>query len=570
MTTIYSEAVESAFRTIELAPSAIRAQVFEQQAVYALIYGADAGFEKIDIVDRLETIATGFGWPPDERQRLITAAFKKVEKTTEPISPETKLSSVDDSLPLAEDQAFVTETGADSEPVLDEDIPRLPEHSDEALALLFAETNPDLRYVAALGKWFVWTGVTWRMDETLAARDRVRRTLRAVAASCAENKKKEAKSIGSAKTESAVERLAPADRKIAAVVEQFDRGELLLNTPAGVIDLQSGQMAPHDRHLYLTKVTGVAPDFAMPTPVWDAFLGRIMDGHDDLIEYLRRVSGYSLTGSVREHALFFFHGAGANGKSTFVNAIIAAAGDYHRTAAIETFTSSSFDRHPTDLAGLRGARLVTSIETEEGRRWAESRIKSLTGGDKIAARYMRQDYFEYTPQFKLIIAGNHRPGLRSVDEAIRRRFNLVPFSVTIPASERDETLADKLRAELPGILAWMIKGCGDWLQRGLAPPKIVTDATSAYLESEDAIAAWLDELAERDANSFTKTADLFASWSAWAEKAGEYVGSSKRFAQALEVRGFVPHRHRQLGRGFTGIRLTDRSIGAELEPIGPQ
>src|SRR5262249_3016733 len=145
--------------------------------------------------------------------------------------------------------------------------------------------------------------------------------------------------------------------------------------------------------------------------------------------------------------------------STFLNAITGAMGDYHRTAPIETFTSTNTDRHPTDLASLRGARLVTAIETEEGRRWAESRIKTLTGGDKIAARFMRQDFFEFTPEFKLLIAGNHKPGVRSVDEAIRRRFNLIPFTVTIPPHERDEALGDKLQEELPGILAWIIEGC---------------------------------------------------------------------------------------------------------------
>ena len=140
---------------------------------------------------------------------------------------------------------------------------------------------------------------------------------------------------------------------------------------------------------------------------------------------------------------------------------------------------------------------MTAIETEEGRRWAESRIKALTGGDPIAARFMRQDFFEFTPQFKLIIAGNHKPGLRSVDEAIRRRFNLIPFTVTIPPEERDDTLGEKLQAELPGILAWMIEGCTIWQKQGLNPPRVVTDATAAYLESEDAIAAWIEDCCER-------------------------------------------------------------------------
>src|SRR5262249_9400947 len=154
------------------------------------------------------------------------------------------------------------------------------------------------------------------------------------------------------------------------------------------------------------------------------------------------------------HALFFLHGLGANGKSVFLNTVSGILGDYHRAAPIETFTASRSDRHPTELAMLRGARLVTATETEEGRHWAEARIKALTGGDPISARFMHQDFFEFIPKFKLMIAGNHKPSLRSVDEAIRRRFNLVPFSVTIPAEERDETLAERLRTEWPGILDW--------------------------------------------------------------------------------------------------------------------
>jgi putative DNA primase/helicase len=183
------------------------------------------------------------------------------------------------------------------------------------------------------------------------------------------------------------------------------------------------------------------------------------------------------------------------------------------------------------------------------------RAKALTGGDKIAARFMRQDFFEFQPMFKLIIAGNHKPGLRSVDEAIRRRFHLIPFTVTIPPAERDEHLPDKLKSELPGILAWMIEGCLDWQETDLAPPEIVTAATAQYLEAEDAIAAWIEDCATRDPGAFATNAALFASFSEWAEKSGEYVGSRKRFSQNLEGRGFAPHRDRNLGRGFTGIRL---------------
>jgi putative DNA primase/helicase len=210
--------------------------------------------------------------------------------------------------------------------------------------------------------------------------------------------------------------------------------------------------------------------------------------------------------------------------------------------------------------GLRGARLVTAVETEEGRRWAESKIKSLTGGDRISARFMRQDFFEFTPTFKLVVAGNHKPGLRSVDEAIRRRFHLVPFTVTIPPEERDETLGDQLKAEWPGILAWMIKGCLEWQSQRLAPPAIVRDATAAYLEAEDALAAWIEEAGESDPDAWEGSHALYRSWKNWAERAGEHPGSLKKFIQRLEDRGaslgMRKARDSNGHRGFYGLRVT--------------
>jgi putative DNA primase/helicase len=215
----------------------------------------------------------------------------------------------------------------------------------------------------------------------------------------------------------------------------------------------------------------------------------IFQGDPELISYVQRVCGYCLTGSIREHALFFLHGNGGNGKSSFLSVLAGILGSYHKTAGIETFTASRFSSHPTELAGLYGARLVTSIETEQGRSWAESRICTLTGGDKISARFMRMDFFEFTPGFKLMIAGNHKPRLR-VGDAIRRRFQMLPFSVKIENPDRD--LPDKLKAEWPAILNWMVAGCGEWQRRGLDPPKRVIETTNKYLEAEDSIGLWLE------------------------------------------------------------------------------
>jgi putative DNA primase/helicase len=315
-------------------------------------------------------------------------------------------------------------------------------------------------------------------------------------------------------------------------------------------------MRAHRLEDYMTKMTAVAPDPSCPTPLFCKFLDRATKSDEDYKSFLQRVAGYSLTGSTRDEAMFFLHGSGGNGKGVFMGTVANILGDYHRTAPIETFTDTKNDRHPTELAMLRGARLVTATETEEGRGWAESRIKELTGGDKITARFMRQDFFEYTPQFKLMISGNHKPGLKSVDVAIRRRFNLLPFTAEIRPEELDVKLKEKLKTEWPGIMTWMVKGCLEWQERGIDPPDVVTSATDSYLEDQDTIGRWVDEYCECDPNAFTLVSELYAAWWAWADAMGEYKPNSKRFSQRLEAMGFVRENRRgQGGRGFRGIEL---------------
>jgi putative DNA primase/helicase len=302
---------------------------------------------------------------------------------------------------------------------------------------------------------------------------------------------------------------------------------------------------------YMTKMTAVAPGGACP--LWHRFLETVTGDNPGLEKYLQVAAGYSLTGLTTEEILLFAHGTGMNGKSVFIRAISGALGSYHVVAPIETFLDSPTDRHPTELAGLRGARMVTAAETEQGRRWSEAKLKTLTGGDRIAARFMRQDFFEFTPQFTLWIHGNHKPELKSVDRAISRRMRLVPFTATISDDERDAALSAKLRAEWPGILAWMIKGCLIWQREGLVAPKVVSDATDEYLGSENAIARWLEECCVKDPAAWTGTTELFGSWKFWAENNGEYIGSARRFAQMLGKEGY-PQMRRMHGRGFAGLR----------------
>jgi putative DNA primase/helicase len=428
-----------------------------------------------------------------------------------------------------------------------------PAFSEEDLALQFATRHAgDTRYVAAWSRWLRFDGTRWKHDETRETFSLARKLCREVAGRV--NKLKEAKTIANAKTRAAVVSLAGEDRRLAATIEQWDSDPWLLNTPGGVADLRTGECCGHCGEDYMTKITAVAPDSEMLTPMWDKFLDRVTNQDRELKSFLQRMLGYALTGITDEHALFFLYGTGGNGKGVFMNAAANILADYHRVAPIETFTATNTEQHPTDLAMLRGARMVSATETEEGRRWAESRIKQLTGGDRISARFMRQDFFEYTPQFKLIISGNHKPGLRSVDEAIRRRFNLIPFTVTIPERERDKELGTNLRDEYPGILAWMIEGCDQWQRKGLAPPKAVTEATKGYLEEEDMVALWVEECCTVGKQYESSSIGLFKSWKEWAEGHGEYVGSSKRFHQKLETLGFAPVRTKT-GRGFRGLKL---------------
>lgn len=439
---------------------------------------------------------------------------------------------------------------------------RPPDFSDDSLALRFTSRHcEDLRFVNKCGRWVRWDENRWVIDESLYVMDQARAIAREASMELLAYlfNEKLAATVASAKTVSAIERLARADRRHASFSETWDSNPWLLNTPDGTVDLLTGVLRAHRRGDYLTKMTGVDPGGDCHD--WLEFLDQIFLGDDELIAYVQRMLGYCLTGSNREHALFFLYGTGGNGKGVFLNTVYGILGDYSAIAAVETFTASKFDRHPTELAMLRGARVVIAQETEQNHRWAESRIKALTGGDPITARFMRQDFFTFHPVFKLVIAGNHKPSLRSVDEAVRRRFNIVPFLLNLCEDKRDRDLSSKLKGEWPGILAWMIKGCLDWQQIGLAPPKAVVDATEEYLESEDSIGKFLEErCSTADANAIVLVEDLYKSWSEWCEMNGEYKGSTKRFSQSLQARRFERCKHPSSRKAsYRGITLKVRA-----------
>ncbi|MFQ8432498.1 phage/plasmid primase, P4 family [Amaricoccus sp. W119] len=433
----------------------------------------------------------------------------------------------------------------------------LAELTEDGVALAFtARFQNSLRFDHDAGRWYEWSGDRWRTDTTNLAFSWCREVARNLSDG-AEFKTQAA--VRKRAFAAGVEAFARADRAHAVNQDCWDRDPFLLGCPGGAVDLRNGAVLPARPDTGITKHAAVAPSPRADCPLWLQFLLEATQNDADMVEFLQRWCGYCLTGDTREHALIFLYGPGGNGKSVFLNTVAGLMGDYATVASMDTFTATRGDKHPTELAMLRGARMVSASETEEGRAWAESRIKAMTGGDPITARFMRQDFFTYQPEFKLTIVGNHAPALVNVDDAARRRFNIVPF--TVKPKNPDRELEAKLRAEWPGILRWMIEGAVAWQRSGLAQPESVRAATAEYFGEQDFTAQWLEETCTVEPGNphrWENTADLFASWSAFAKAAGEEAGSQRGIAARLRRNGLRDHARKIDGktyRGWSGVTI---------------
>ncbi|WP_292295015.1 phage/plasmid primase, P4 family, partial [Marivita sp.] len=432
----------------------------------------------------------------------------------------------------------------------------------------------DARHVAAWGKWLFWTGTRWEVDDKRKHMTLTRQYLRQRAEELIDwterrvalleeqpaNKlrrwaQEQARTLRSKNTVAAIEALAQSNPASAAHPDEFDKNKMLLGTPGGVVDLTTGQLRPAQRGDMLTKLTTCEPATPGSTPsLWLQFLHDIFEGDAELIEFMQRAAGYALTGLTTEHKLLFLYGTGRNGKSVFLNTLTHIWGDYSRRAAAETFLNSQGDKHATGLAGLQGARLVAGSELPVGKTWDESVIKDLTGGDRMTARFMRGDFFDFDPQLTLMIAGNNQPSFRGVDEAIRARVVLVPFKVTIPPEKRDKGLADKLLAEGPAILRWAIDGALQWQARGLDVPVKVQEASAEYMDDEDTLGQFLADETTADSGGFVSNADLHVRFAYWCEKQGLRPWTQHTLTKEMKSRGFEVYR-RTNARGFVGVRL---------------
>lgn len=415
---------------------------------------------------------------------------------------------------------------------------------------LVQQHGDDLRFVYELG-WMAWTGTHWQRDTTGEVFRRaklVARELLVEATRCPDEERARKIAAWAHVSESrarieAMVSLAQSEPDIPAGVDQFDQQGWLLSCQNGTIDLRSGELLVHNRDHYSTKVLPTPYDPAATCPQWHVFLDRIFAGRQHIIDYLQVVAGYVLTGLTVEHVMWVFYGTGANGKTTFLEVLRGLLGEYARQADPATFLARvGSDRIPNDIARLTGARFVTAVEIEEGRRLAESVVKQMVSSDTLIARYLHKEFFEFRPTFKLFLAANYRPVIRGGDEGIWRRIKLVPFTVTIPPEERDKQLLEKLFTELPGILAWAVQGCLRWQRDGLRHPPEVEAATTQYRHDMDAIGLFLEECCVVVNHARVECKALYVAYSTWCEEANERTLSQRRFGQTIEERGFPRER----------------------------
>ncbi|RWO41386.1 phage/plasmid primase, P4 family [Mesorhizobium sp.] len=437
---------------------------------------------------------------------------------------------------------------------------------DGVIRAFTARYKGELLFDHHAGRWLRFDGNVWRREETKLALHYAH----ALSTKLAKADPK-AKALNRVSTWEAIERGARTVREFACTSDAWNRDPWLLGTPGGTVDLRSGRLHPGKPDDRISRLTAVAPvdlatfDPARHCPVWIAFLDQALGRDAAAIRFLQQWGGYSLTGDTREQVLLFVYGPGGSGKGTAINTIADVLQEYAVNVGMETLTAAKHDRHSTEIARLDGSRMARASETEKGRAWAENRIKTLTGQDKVTARFMRQDDFEFLPQFKLTIFGNNRPSLRDVDAAIRRRFMVLPFDH--PPAQKDVTLPERLKAEYPGILSWLLQGCLDWQSNGLVRPAIVDHATDDYFAEQDTFGQWIAECCEIGLRVADSTATLWDSWRMYAVSNNEDPGSKQRtFPETLQQRGFkkIDGKYGVSGKGYRGIRVIERDPFAHV------
>ena len=434
---------------------------------------------------------------------------------------------------------------------------------------LLEKYGKDIRYCPEWNQWLCWDGKRWRKGKAVEMHARAKQIVRDMYGEACraesewereELEKHAFKCEGLHRRKAMVEALS-WEQPVWISPEELDRDIWLLNCGNGTVDLRTGELRPHDRNDYITKIASADYVRDADCPRWKRFLSEVMGGNESLVSFLQRAGGCALTGSTKEQKLFVLHGSGANGKSTFLSTLLNLLGEYGVGARSETFMHRPGRDMSNDIARLMGSRLVATSEAEKGSRLSENLVKQMTGNDRLTARFLYGEYFDFVPTFKIFMATNHRPTVEGTDDAMWRRIKLIPFEVTIPDGRQDQDLLESLEEEYSGILNWLVEGCLAWQREGLGAPEAVKKATKAYRNEMDVVGRFVADRCETGSGLETKSRELFTAFNAWCAQKHERAGSERLLAFRLRDLGYEKKRrkdaHYWLGIGLrkaTGSR----------------
>ncbi len=429
----------------------------------------------------------------------------------------------------------------------------------------------NIRYCNEL-EWLIWNGKQWQEDSKRNIEALAAKTLRGLyQESKTEEDRYRAKQLNDwakkcEKRAIRINSILDVRPMVSIKKKDLDAHKFLFNCDNGVIDLKTGELSPHDRDLLFTKISPIEYHKNTECPSWIAFLESIFltpigDPDNELIDYLQKAIGYSLTGVTKEQIMFFLFGNGRNGKSTFINVIQDLMGDYAKQTNSDTFLKKKNDSGiNNDVARLDGARFVSAVESEEGQQLSEALVKQITGGEKMSARFLRQEYFEFTPEFKVFFTTNHKPIVKGGDNGIWRRIKLIPFTVTIPEEKIDADLPDKLKKEMAGIFRWAVEGCLKWQREGMKDPQAVKDATESYRQDMDILGPFLDENCTVHPSARIEAKTLYENYTKWCFQNSELELKNRVFYRQLEVRGFKKENGPKNKVYFHGITLNQYGV----------
>lgn len=433
-----------------------------------------------------------------------------------------------------------------------------------------------VRFDSALGRWRIYDGTRWRLDQTnrttalavLVVRDMLKTAAHVPNADYRENLAKWAIKCEARDKISAMLDMSKAVTGMTITPDQWDADPWKFNCASGTIDLRQGSLQQHNPQDLLTLISPVEYDPQAVAPRWTQFLTEIFDGSDDVISYLQRWHGYSLSAQKNEHLMPVYYGTGNNGKSVMLDTISAIMGEYAQQAPPDLLTEKhGSDGHPTEIADLMGKRLVIASETEKNRRLKVALVKRLTGDARLKGRYMRQDFFEFPRTFSLILVTNNKPKIEEDSEGIWRRVKLVPFSVTIPEDQRDTDLLNKLMAESAGILRWLVDGFGLWQSSGMGNVETITQATLSYRQDSDPLGEFIAACCIIAPNCWAASESLRNTYERFCKENGEHAVSGNDFREALRKRGCELKRV-YAGRGWQGIGINTESQPQPTETQG--